>query len=204
MEARLITIIDTRTNSVTEIESAATTVAELKADLNANRISVEDMTIQEGLTKVEFMHDNAILPTNIPYRGGVTNKLVIRLTKTNKKIESGITRKEIYEIIKKEQELAAAVKEIFGTNYTHVPTEKLAEFLSENSEDKMGESKEDTPVKIDCPVKKALELLVNMLYDYSLIYDEDVEDILSEMNPGKKSGSTTYSQKELNEMFSDM
>lgn len=190
MEVRKITVIDTRRNSVNEIETNATTVAELKRDLHSAGISTEGMTIQEGLTKTEFINDNAILPTNVPYKGGITNKLVIRLTNTNKKIESGITRKELYELIKA-KDLAEAIKDAFGINYTRVSNDDLAEFLGENNGIQ------------ECPIKEALEVLVRCLYDNDCICCDEMDEVMNILNKGK-NGSSSYSAKELNEMFEDM
>ena len=50
MEKRKITVIPTKTHKTQVIESAATTLAELKADLTKAGIDYTDCTFFEGLT----------------------------------------------------------------------------------------------------------------------------------------------------------
>ena len=52
METRKITIISTKNHSTKVINSAATTLAELKSDLHNTGIDYTDCTFFEGLTKI--------------------------------------------------------------------------------------------------------------------------------------------------------
>ena len=90
MEKRKITVIPTKTHKTQVIESAATTLAELKADLTKAGIDYTDCTFFEGLTKIELKNDAAILPHDVPYKGATTNNLVFMITNASKKIKSGI------------------------------------------------------------------------------------------------------------------
>ena len=54
METRKITIISTKNHSTKVINSAATTLSELKADLNNAGISYTDCPFFEGLTKTQL------------------------------------------------------------------------------------------------------------------------------------------------------
>ena len=90
MEVRKITVVSTRNQKKSVIMSAATTLAELKADLRQNGIDYEGMTFYEGTSKIELKDDNSVLPHDVPYKGQTTNELVFMLTNTNKKIRSGI------------------------------------------------------------------------------------------------------------------
>ena len=65
MEKRKITVIPTKTHKTQVIESAATTLAELKADLTKAGIDYTDCTFFEGLTKIELKNDAAILPHDV-------------------------------------------------------------------------------------------------------------------------------------------
>lgn len=89
MEPRKITIVQSSTQTKSVIETAATTLAELKRDLDENGISYSGMTFYEGISKTELTNDSAILPHDLPYRGAITNELVFMLSSTNKKIKSG-------------------------------------------------------------------------------------------------------------------
>lgn len=130
METRKIYIQDTAANNVVVLETAATTFGEIKqAAINAG-VNVSDKDWLEGLTKTTFMSDDSILPTNVPYKGAVTNELFFVLTNTSKKIKSGaMTRKECYEYIKLNN-LSNAIKEAEGKNYTNVSTDILISFIN--------------------------------------------------------------------------
>ena len=84
MEARKITIVQTKNQKKSVIMSAATTLAELKRDLRDNGIDYVGMTFFEGTSKVELKTDDAVLPHDVPYKGTITNELVFMLTNTNK------------------------------------------------------------------------------------------------------------------------
>ena len=61
------TIVDTESQKTKEIQSNATTVAELKRDLRQNGFNVDGKTIQEALTRTEFKDDSSVLPHDVPY-----------------------------------------------------------------------------------------------------------------------------------------
>ena len=200
MEAtKTFTVIDTRSNSKKFFESQAVTVGDLKRELANLGIDIEDIAIQEGLTHTEFKRDDEVLPTNVNYKGVTTNNLVFRLTKAEKKIDSGANlRAQLYEEIK-ENNLQDEIKETFGRNYTQVKTEDLEEFLSNFHCD------EDAPLSTPAapcvcaePVglTKALILLAEDLYKHNCI-SYDTYYTVTRLEEGKEP----YSDKELNEMF---
>lgn len=125
---RKIIVVSSATQSQTAFESEATTLGELKQELNARNVDYNGMTFLEGHSKLEMNLDDAILPSNIPYKGTTTNDLVFLLTTPQKKIRSGVDRIHLYGVIK-DNGLAEAIKEKFGRNYTNVSTDDLAEFL---------------------------------------------------------------------------
>ena len=90
METRKITVVDNRTNNTKAFNSNAETLAELKRDMQANNIDTDRCVFFEALTKSEMTDDASILPTNVPYRGTITNNLVFMLTGRNLKIDSGL------------------------------------------------------------------------------------------------------------------
>ena len=69
MEARKITVVSTRNQKKSVIMSAATTLAELKADLRQNGIDYDGMTFYEGTSRVELKDDASALPHDVPYKG---------------------------------------------------------------------------------------------------------------------------------------
>lgn len=135
MEARKITVVQTKNQKKSVIMSAATTLAELKSDLRANGIDYDGMTFFEGTSKVELKNDASVLPHDVPYKGTITNELVFMLTNTNKKIRSGATnmsRMEAYNAIKS-MGLQKACVEKFGKNFTMCKTIDLIALIQSNS-----------------------------------------------------------------------
>lgn len=130
---REILIANTRTQKRSKINSTATTLAELKAELSAAGIDYSGMTFTEGISKTQLLDDATQLPSNVLYKGQPTNNLVILLTNTKKHIASGAgTRQEAYAAIKA-QGLQEEVKKRFGRNFTQVPTDDLWDFLISNT-----------------------------------------------------------------------
>ena len=140
MEARKITVVQTKNQKKSVIMSAATTLAELKSDLRANGIDYNGMTFFEGTSKVELKNDASVLPHDVPYKGIVTNELVFMLTNTNKKIRSGaMSRMEAYAEIKRRGLQDACFKK-FGKNFTMCKTADLIALIQSN-----GGSEPDAP-----------------------------------------------------------
>lgn len=146
---REILIANTKTQKRSKITTSATTLGELKADLQAAGIDYSNMTFTEGISKTQLLNDATQLPQNVMYKGQPTNNLVILLTNTKKNISSGtMTRKEAYQAIK-DNNLQDAVKEKFGRNFTQVPTSDLLVFLAQDGNAKATETLDDKPVNTE-------------------------------------------------------
>lgn len=215
MEARKITVVQTKNQKKSVIMSAATTLAELKSDLRANGIDYDGMTFFEGTSKVELKNDASVLPHDVPYKGIVTNELVFMLTNTNKKIRSGaMSRMEAYAEIKRRGLQDACLKK-FGKNFTMCKTADLIALVQGN-----GASK-PAPVApasnggecVDTVARAAISKLVEILGDNGTIeyYEKDeVLDILEgavEVAPSeeyKPKSASPYSDDEINDMFEGM
>ena len=224
METRKITIISTKNHSTKVINSAATTLAELKADLNNAGISYTDCTFFEGLTKTELKNDAAILPHDVPYKGTTTNNLVFMITNASKKIKSGADRKSIIAEIKAKN-LTEVVKNTYGKNYTNCKTEDLEKILSMNntSAPKEAPAKKEvsnnpaikttdlssyvTKAELKEVIESLLEEMENAEVDY--IEDVDIDNIaiigkVSSSNSKEEKSDSPYSSNELDDMFKDM
>ena len=224
MEKRKITVIPTKTHKTQVIESAATTLAELKADLTKAGIDYTDCTFFEGLTKIELKNDAAILPHDVPYKGTTTNNLVFMITNASKKIRSGADRKSIIAEIKAKN-LTEVVKKTYGKNYTNCKTEDLEKILSMNNTSVLKEA----PVKKEVPNKPAMktadlssyvtkaelrEVIESLLKemedaDVDYIEDVDIDNIaiigkVSSSNFEEEKSDSPYSSNELDDMFKDM
>ena len=224
METRKITIISTKNHSTKVINSAATTLAELKADLNNAGISYTDCTFFEGLTKTELKNDAAILPHDVPYKGTTTNNLVFMITNASKKIRSGADRKSIIAEIKAKN-LTEVVKKTYGKNYTNCKTEDLEKILSMNntSTPKEAPAKKEVPNKpaikttdlssyvTKAELRKVIESLLEEMENAEVDYVEDVDidniaiiGKVSSSNSEEKKLDSPYSSNELDDMFKDM
>ena len=231
MEARKITIVSTRNQKKSVIMSAATTLAELKADLRQNGIDYDGMTFYEGTSKVELRDDASVLPHDVPYKGQLTNELVFMLTNTNKKIRSGAdrSRADVYAAIKAKGLQEECVKR-FGKNFTMCKTADLITLVNEKSapakesvketptkEEKVAETKKEevkeqagTAECVDTKARAALSRLLTILTDNGTLEDdetEEIEDILSgkvevaASEDYKPSSASPYSDDEIDRMF---
>ena len=222
METRKITIISTKNHSTKVINSAATTLAELKADLNNAGIEYTDCTFFEGLTKTELKNDAAILPHDVPYKGTTTNNLVFMITNASKKIRSGakLDRKAIIEEIKAKN-LTEVVKKVYNKNYTNCKTEDRERILSmnNNSAPKEAPTKKETVEtnvlnNTEYVTKNQLKEVITSLVeemkyvgmDYSDEINIDNISIISDVSSSnsKKEDDSPYSSNELDDMFKDM
>lgn len=234
MEARKITVVQTKNQKKSVIMSAATTLAELKSDLRANGIDYDGMTFFEGTSKVELKNDASVLPHDVPYKGTVTNELVFMLTNTNKKIRSGavaMSRAEAYSAIKSMGLQDACVKK-FGKNFTMCKTADLIALIQSNGASKPApaapkaeakkEKKMEAPVApasngkcVDTVARAAISRLVEILEENGTIEDyekEEVIDILggkAELNEAPSEEcepklASSYSDDEVNDMFAGM
>lgn len=232
MEARKITVVQTKNQKKSVIMSAATTLAELKSDLRANGIDYDGMTFFEGTSKVELKNDASVLPHDVPYKGTVTNELVFMLTNTNKKIRSGATtmsRAEAYSAIKSMGLQDACVKK-FGKNFTMCKTADLIALVQSNGASKPApatpkaeakvEAKVEAPAShdgecVDTVARAAISKLVEILENNGTIEDYEKEEVLGILGgevavsaaPSegyKPKSASPYSDDEIDDMFTGM
>ena len=225
MEARKITIISTRNQKKRVIMSAATTLAELKADLRQNGIDYDGMTFYEGTSKVELKDDASVLPHDVPYKGQLTNELVFMLTNTNKKIRSGVdmSRSDAYAAIKAKGLQEECVKR-FGKNFTMCKTADLIALVNEKSvsstsvkkertaeiKKKVAKEQSGTTEYVDTKARAALSRLLAILTDNDTLEDDEVEEIedilgdkveVASSEDYKPSSASPYSDDEIDRMF---
>lgn len=215
METRDIMIVNSVDMSKTTISTNATTLGELKRELNAKGINYTGMSFFEGISKTELKSDESQLPTNVNYKGTITNNLVFRLTKTSKKIESGAyTRSELYSYIK-ENDLKSEFFNQYNKNYTNASTDMLVDFvnmhMSKSTQLVKEEVKEEVQECNHCNCDKimhALSVLIEELYNDDIIYESiyDKLKLILDDQTGCQYKSQTdekqlYSDKELDDLF---
>ena len=222
METRKITIISTKNHSTKVINSAATTLGELKTDLDNAGIGYTDCTFFEGLTKTELKNNDAILPHDVPYKGTITNNLVFMITNASKKIKSGADRKSIIAEIKAKN-LTEVVKNTYGKNYTNCKTEDLEKILSMNntSTSKEAPTKKEisnnpamktTDLSIyvtKAELREVIESLLKETEKVGYVEDINIDNIaiigdISSNNSEEEKSDSPYSLNELDDMFKDM
>ena len=223
METRKITIISTKNHSTKVINSAATTLAELKADVNNAGIDYTDCTFFEGLTKTELKNDAAILPHDVPYKGTTTNNLVFMITNASKKIRSGADRKYIIAEIKN-RKLTEVVKATYGKNYTNCKTEDLEKILNEvgvpetssyksaPAKKETAETKSNTSVLDNTEYITKAQLTEILTFIFDKMYDVEYFSSINLDNcpylrgnvAKRETSESPYSSNELDDMFKDM
>ena len=135
------------------LQSNATTLGELKDELRDKNISFNsDDVFKEGMSKTVLTTDESILPSNIPWRGEVTNDLIFMVTAPQKKIKSGVmTRAEVYAEIKR-LKLQDTISKKVGKNFTQCSTALLLTFIDEASKNSC-KAKTPAPVAKEKKVK---------------------------------------------------
>lgn len=229
METRKITIVATREQKKYVIDSAATTLGELKADLDNVGINYEDMTFMEGLTRTEILRDDSLLPHDVERVNRetgetyITNELVFMLTNTAKKIRSGVVcadRKSCYSYIK-EHGMQDAVQKTFGKNFTQVKTEDLILFIKNETSVKEPDKNLVAPVQVSTPehtecvdlkARKAIKMLCEALLEYD---EYTFDEVFTEINgmfaeqyclctSKEDKCNSPYSDDEINNMFAGL
>lgn len=149
--SRKITVLVESTQSKVVFESNATTLGELKNELREKQVRYDsDCVFKEAASKTILTSDESILPSNIPWKGQVTNDLVFMVTAPQKKIKSGaMDRKEAYARVKK-LGLQGKIQEHEGKNFTQCSTAVLISYI-ENEEKKVAKK---TPKHTPAPVAK--------------------------------------------------
>lgn len=207
METRKITVISNKGQYKKVMNSAASTLGELKADMAAVGIDYYGMSFLEGLTRTELIDDASQLPTNVNYRGTVTNDLVFYLTATNKKIKSGydnpmpseMSRQEVYEVIRASQDLQDKVKALYGRNFTQVSTDNLVHIIIAAQAPQTPYDECPCP-SCDCEEMNQTELLASFLLDNGCITPYQYDMVLG-IEDTQVEEQSPYSNEELKDMF---
>lgn len=155
--SRKVTVLVESTQSKVVFESNATTLGELKNELREKQVRYDsDCVFKEAASKTILTSDESILPSNIPWKGQVTNDLVFMVTAPQKKIRSGVmTRAEAYAVIKR-LKLQDKISKKEGKNFTQCSTAVLLTFIDETS-------KESCETKAAAPVAKEKKVKGNLI-----------------------------------------
>jgi len=127
---RNIVVLSTRGRSTTKFTSTARTWGELKAELEAKGYSLVDCNVMEGISRVNYVNPDIVLPVNQEYRGKITNDLMLFITPIQN-IKSGASRSEIYDFLKQNPHLKGEFVGSNGYPYTNQTTEYLQDVYDE-------------------------------------------------------------------------
>lgn len=156
--SRKITVLVESTQRKVVLESNATTLGELKNELREMQVDFDSENVfKESRTKSILASDESILPTNVPWKGSVTNELVFMITAPQKKIRSGMDRKEAYVKVK-ELGLQDKIQKGEGKNFTQCSTAILISYIekaSKKAAPKAKKAEPAAPIAKEKPVKKA-------------------------------------------------
>ena len=185
---RKITVLVESTQSKHVLQSNATTLGELKDELRNKNISFNsDDVFKEGLSKTVLTTDESILPSNIPWRGEVTNDLIFMITAPQKKIKSGVmTRLEVYAEVKR-LNLQDTISKKVGKNFTQCSTATLLTFIDEASKNSCKaktpapvakEKSNPTPEVVESVTFCALKELIAMMVNEGVLSEANANNML--------------------------
>lgn len=211
---RTVTVWESSKQKKTVFTSNAETLGELKSEMQAHDIDLTNMSILEGVSHTQLLSDESVLPHDIPYKGERTNNLMIYLTLQNKKVSSGIDRKEIGAWIK-ENNLSDALFAEFHNNWTRVSTDNLIKFYNEHkdaapaapkAEDEKPAETPETPEthKDETPANSGLIKWAKRVTE--ILYEEDIidgyqNDELNALLGGDNSDEGGFSKDEIDAMI---
>lgn len=189
---RKVIVISSNTQSRRDFNDVeVNTLADVKALLDGAGISYANQAFYEGVSKAEYTSDDSIMPSNMPFKGGVTNDLVFQLSNKSKKISSGANerRQRCFELIKK-YGLAAKIKSDFGLMYTSVATDALERVIDAYEKETFYEKPTDEKSNDNFIASALLDVIMDTFnkHGYNIvkvkddtvvsINDEDLCDIL--------------------------
>lgn len=140
MEKRKITVVSDKKTSPVTFESSATTLGELKRELDAMNINYSNSEFTEGNSALRLINDNSELPKEVKRRltGQMTDHLVISIKTINKRLNQGghkptgaFHRTVVNAIVKYNPELKGMIMDKFNCNYTQVSSEPLCNYIME-------------------------------------------------------------------------
>lgn len=191
---KTITIISASTNSRNVLNSNATTLAELKAEMRAAGVNFDNMSFFEGISKTELVSDESQLPTQVMYKGEPTDNLVILLTLQNKKIKSGALSEARSAVLKaiNDHNLNSVVIARFGRNCTQVSTDDLLAIIDQAVLDAQpevapaapaGEPKQPTEEALLAKVREAAQFVLDFLNGIEQVESIDEEEPAKPASP---------------------
>lgn len=191
--SRKVTVLVESTQSKVVFESNAVTLGDLKNELKERQVDYDsDCVFKEAISKTILTSNESVLPSNIPWRGQITNDLVFMITTPQKKIRSGaMDRKEAYAKVR-ELGLQDKIQNGEGRNFTQCSTAILISYIekaSKKAAPKTKKAEPAAPIAKEKSVRKAkisetaeanldaLQSLLEELVDKGVITSSVAENI---------------------------
>lgn len=168
---RKVIVLVQATGKKSVVEGEIKTLADLKHFMDIQGVDYpSECEFKEAKTKTIFVDNDSVLPTNVEWKGEVSDDLIMYVTAPKKKIKSGVmNRKEAFEYIKNNN-LQDAVKARFGRNFTQVSTDDLLKLI-----DSVPEKNDENPKKSK---KKVVENKSNEETQTVVVDVDDLKDII--------------------------
>lgn len=213
METRNVIIINSKTQTQTRFQSSATTLGELKQEAINNGVDIDGLTWFEGHLRAELIDDDAVLPTSVNYRGRETTDLTFMLSVPNKKITSGVDRKELFNKIKAFNATDACYTH-YNKHYTrcsNAELQRIIDLYEEDEEEVQNSAQEETVVEPESSSNStpnastdtaslAVKRMAEILYSNSVINLSEYKEITAIIGSHTVSGED-MSTDEINKMF---
>lgn len=176
---RKVTVLIESTQSKYDFATSASTLGELKSEMTDKGIAFDfDNVFKESRSRTILTTDASVLPSNLPWKGGVTNDLVFLVTAPKIKIASGASsrRAEAYRRIK-ELMLESTVKIRTGGNFTRVSTDTLEALIKEAEEKAAQNNQRKGNSGAEVPAMDNLKNFLAILED-DLVIDSSVSEAI--------------------------
>ena len=200
---RQITIYESARNGKITVfnDVECNTLSELKALLSEKGIDYSDKEFVEGVTNTKLIADDSRIPTNIPFKGQITNDVFINILNKDTKIKSGISYSELSrgDLLRAAKPYAQEIADKFGANYTRVKSSDIAEFLERKDNESDNEDceyeQEDTEEMkpCNCNMEHKLNVLLGAVRRLAEICDceDEIEEELADFWKGEKENNET-------------
>lgn len=184
MKRRILVKVESTQSAYDFKDVDVTTLGEVKQLLRDKGVEIDDEHTEWHCAQTidaVYKADATPLPSNVPWKGELTNDLIFKVVATVDKIKLGASqydRKELYKTVK-EYNLEDDVKNRFHKNFTQVSSDDLYNFINEvvdrESNDEYEQQEEEYDEECDEPsVEENLRCFISHYY----LSEEAINEIM--------------------------
>lgn len=182
MATRKIIIVDSAASKKITLSGEFNTFGDVLTAARNNGVDTVNKDFMEGITKTIFNRADALLPTDIPYKGRTTNDLVFSVTASNKNIKSGHDRNELKVIIQTNN-LSEAIKSMFNKPWTNCSNAELEQAVNNLCGASQTAEENDCNEVDDCFFTKEYDtFVIGIAHLLANLDEETLESILQCVN----------------------